>query len=43
MRVSFLVYGVLYVVFEVVGYQFEQIGWADISALDAQARLLAVL
>ena len=34
MRVSFLVYGVLYVVFEVVGYQLEQIGWTDISALD---------
>jgi hypothetical protein len=33
-RVSFLVYGVLYVVFEVVGYQLEQIGWTDISALD---------
>lgn len=34
MRVSFLVYGVLYVVLEVVGYQLEQIGWTDISALD---------
>jgi hypothetical protein len=33
-RVSFLVYGVLYVVFEVVGYQLEQIGWTDLSALD---------
>jgi hypothetical protein len=38
-RVSFLVYGVLYVVFEVVGYQFEQIGWADISALDVATAL----
>jgi peptidoglycan/LPS O-acetylase OafA/YrhL len=38
-RVSFLVYGVLYVVFEVVGYQFEQIGWTDISALDVAAAL----
>ncbi len=34
MRVSFLVYGVLYVVLEVVGHHFEQIGWTDISALD---------
>jgi hypothetical protein len=33
-RVSFLLYGVLYVVLEVVGYQLEQIGWTDISALD---------
>jgi hypothetical protein len=33
-RVSFLVYGVLYVVFEVVGHQLEQIGWTDISVLD---------
>ena len=39
MRVSFLVYGVLYVVFEVVGYQFEQIGWTDISALDVATAL----
>jgi len=38
-RVSFLVYGVLYVVFEVVGYQFEQIGWTDISALDVATAL----
>ena len=34
MRVSFLVYGVLYVVFELVGYQLEQVGWADVSGLD---------
>jgi hypothetical protein len=33
-RVSLLVYGALYVVFEVVGYQLQQIGWTDISALD---------
>jgi hypothetical protein len=33
-RVSFLVYGVLYVVVEVVGHELEQIGWTDISALD---------
>ncbi len=33
-RVSFLVYGVAYVVLEMVGYQLEQIGWASVSALD---------
>jgi hypothetical protein len=38
-RVSFLVYGVLYVVFEVVGYQLERIGWADISGLDVATAL----
>jgi hypothetical protein len=38
-RVSFLVYGVLYVVFEVVGYQLEQVGWADISGLDVATAL----
>jgi hypothetical protein len=34
MRVSLLVYGVLYVVFEMVGYQLEQVGWAEVSGLD---------
>jgi hypothetical protein len=38
-RVSFLVYGVLYVVLEVVGYQLEQVGWTDISALDVATAL----
>jgi hypothetical protein len=33
-RVSIVVYGVLYVVFEIVGYQLEQVGWADVSGLD---------
>ncbi len=33
-RVSLLVYGVLYVVLEVVGYHLEQLGWTDVSALD---------
>ncbi len=27
-------YGVLYVVVEMVGHQLEQLGWAEISALD---------
>ncbi len=39
MRVSFLVYGVLYVVLEVVGYQLGQVGWTDISALDVATAL----
>lgn len=39
MRVSFLVYGVLYVVVEVVGHELEQIGWTDISALDVASAL----
>jgi hypothetical protein len=38
-RVSFLVYGVLYVVVEVVGHELEQIGWTDISALDVATAL----
>jgi hypothetical protein len=28
------VYGVLYVVVEIVGYQLGQVGWVDISAMD---------
>ncbi len=34
MRVSFLVYGVLYVVAEIVGAQIEAIGWPQLTALD---------
>ena len=34
MRVSLLFYGVLYVVLEIVGYQLEQVGWAEVSGLD---------
>ena len=34
MRASFIVYGVLYVVLEMVGYQLEKVGWADVSDLD---------
>ena len=34
MRVSFLVYGVLYAVLEMVGYHLEQVGWAHVSPLD---------
>ena len=34
MRLSFLVYGVLYVVVEIVGAQIEAIGWPRLTALD---------
>ncbi len=34
MRVSFLVYGVLYVVVEIVGAQLESIGWPQLTPLD---------
>ncbi|MGY1839669.1 MULTISPECIES: hypothetical protein [unclassified Modestobacter] len=34
MRVSFLVYGVLYVVIEIIGYQLERIGWPELTPLD---------
>jgi hypothetical protein len=34
MRVSFLVYGVLYVVIEMVGSQLDAVGWPQLTALD---------
>ncbi len=43
MRVSLLVYGVLYVVLEIVGYQIEQIGWADVTGLDVATALTDAL
>jgi hypothetical protein len=39
MRVAFLVYGVLYVVIEIVGYQLEQVAWPEITALDVATAL----
>jgi hypothetical protein len=39
MRVAFLVYGVLYVVIEIVGYQLEQVTWPEITALDVATAL----
>jgi hypothetical protein len=33
-RASIVVYGVLYVVLEMVGHQLERVGWAQVSALD---------
>jgi hypothetical protein len=43
MRVSFVVYGVLYVVIEMVGYQLELIGWPQITALDVASALTNAL
>jgi hypothetical protein len=43
MRVSFAVYGVLYVVTEMVGYQLELIGWPQITALDVASALTNAL
>jgi hypothetical protein len=34
MRIAFLVYGVLYVVIEIVGHELSQVSWPEITALD---------
>ena len=39
MRVPFLVYGVFYVVIEIVGHQLEQVSWPELTALDVAAAL----
>ena len=39
MRVSFLVYGVLYVAIEIAGNQLEKVGWPKITALDVAEAL----
>ena len=39
MRVSFLVYGVLYVALEIVGNQLETVGWPKITPLDVAEAL----
>jgi hypothetical protein len=43
MRVSFLVYGVLYVAFEIVGHQLETVGWPRITPLDVASALTDAL
>ena len=43
MRVSFVVYAVLYVVIEMVGYQLESIGWPRITALDVASAITNAL
>ncbi|WP_299957047.1 hypothetical protein [uncultured Modestobacter sp.] len=39
MRVALLVYGVLYVVVEIVGYQLGQVSWPEITPLDVATAL----
>jgi hypothetical protein len=43
MRVSFLVYGVLYVAFEIVGHQLETVGWPNVTPLDVASALTDAL
>jgi hypothetical protein len=43
MRVSLLVYGVLYVAFEIVGNQLEKVGWVSIDPLDVASALTDAL
>ena len=43
MRVSFLVYGVLYVAIEIVGNQLETVGWPQITPLDVAEALTDAL
>jgi hypothetical protein len=43
MRVSFLVYGVLYVALEIVGNQLETVGWPRITPLDVASALTDAL
>lgn len=43
MRVSFLVYGVLYVVIEMVGHQLDAIGWPRLTALDVATAVVNAL
>lgn len=43
MRVSFLVYGVLYVAIEIVGNQLEKVGWPSITPLDVAEALTNAL
>jgi hypothetical protein len=39
MRVSFLVYGVLYIAIEIAGNQLEKVGWPQITPLDVAEAL----
>ena len=43
MRVSFLLYGVLYVAVEIIGNQLEKVGWARIEPLDVASALTDAL
>ena len=43
MRIAFLVYGVLYVVIEIVGHELSQVSWPEITALDVATALTNAL
>src|SRR3954464_14031994 len=43
MRVSLLVYGVLYIAIEIVGNQLETVGWPKITPLDVAEALTNAL
>jgi hypothetical protein len=43
MRVSFLVYGVLYVVIEMIASRLENLPWSEITAMDVAAGLIDAL
>jgi hypothetical protein len=43
MRVAFLVYGVLYVVLEIVGHHLETVGWPRVTPLDVATALTDAL
>src|SRR3954451_13648893 len=43
MRVSFLVYGVLYIAIEIVGNKLETVGWPRITPLDVAEALTNAL
>jgi hypothetical protein len=43
MRVSILVYGVLYVVIEMVGHQLGSVGWPQLTALDVATAVVNAL
>jgi hypothetical protein len=43
MRVSILVYGVLYVVIEMVGHQLDSVGWPQLTALDVATAVVNAL
>jgi hypothetical protein len=42
-RVSLVVYGVLYVVLEMIGHQLELVGWSEVTALDVATAVTDVL
>ncbi len=39
MRIWILVYGLLYIAFETVGYHLEQVGWTEVTSLDVATAL----